>query len=124
MDECCICLSPLYYGYKLECNHMFHEICLEKCQQDLCPLCRQPFKLISNVYILYLESIIPFKTGFLFEQFPTLLKDCFAFKTINFMRMKICFQDITTRDKWFDKLNHNCEEIISCQKETLAINIR
>ena len=42
-DECMICLDPLDYAIKLECNHIYHRHCIDRMieyQIHLCPLCR------------------------------------------------------------------------------------
>jgi len=40
--ECCaICLEPLREtSVQLQCNHFFHELCIQQWQQQNCPLCR------------------------------------------------------------------------------------
>jgi len=40
MTECAICLECLNLPVKLNCNHSFCYECIIKCDNNLCPLCR------------------------------------------------------------------------------------
>jgi hypothetical protein len=126
-EECSICCELLYNSYKLECNHQFHENCLENCKKDVCPLCRKPFNLITDVYILELTISISINKYILFKSFPPLQRETFKvdINSVNSANSIIilCFQCLEIRDKWFTFFN--CQkEITKCTKKDIKVNIR
>lgn len=40
-DDCPICMEKLEKCVKTQCSHYFHYDCIEKINDNLCPLCRQ-----------------------------------------------------------------------------------
>ena len=124
-DECSICCEPLYEGYTLDCKHSFHEECLENCRTDVCPLCRKPFTLLADVYILTLKCGEPINKPILFREFPVLQPDTFNIFNTENSRNEVILQFYTSdkRDKWFTHFNQY-NEILSCTKHDIQINVR
>ena len=58
VDDCAICIDELKKGLicTLNCKHIFHCCCLNRLEQNICPICRTPFpthdvnKVIDNHY--------------------------------------------------------------------------
>jgi hypothetical protein len=124
MEECCICYETLYSGHKLECGHLFHENCIEQCKKDVCPLCRQPFKLITNIYILELTTAIQINKNILIHSFPTLEKETFNIIIKPEYIIVLYFQFSERRDKWFNYFTPFKKEIIKLDKSDIKIDIR
>lgn len=127
--ECAICYEELRGGYKLECGHAFHECCIELCRKDTCPLCRRPFKLIADAYILELCFIGKVNKYALFRAFPRL--EIKTYRVVNKSETKIdlYFEILEERDKWFDLFSQSGSEgeeneIKSCKKTDIKIDVR
>ena len=122
-EECSICYETLYGGYTLECGHRFHEECIECCKRDVCPLCRRPFRLITEIYQLELECKNKIDQKILFRAFPVLESQTFLVinKTKNIINLS--FQFLERRDEWFHFFNGK-EEVIKLSKKDINVDIR
>jgi hypothetical protein len=53
INNCPICLEPVYHGITLRCRHTYHTTCFYNCivyNYKECCICREPFKY--NIYCL------------------------------------------------------------------------
>jgi len=115
--ECAICLTSLLNPYTLPCNHSFHEDCIERVHNELCPLCRTPYKLSVDIYVMSLAFVIdkPYTSIYqiLLQNYPELFKDAVKVFCLNknirqpSTQPKIIifyFREKQLRDLWWSRL--------------------
>lgn len=123
MEECAICNDSLYGGHKLDCGHTFHENCIELCQKDNCPLCRRPFNLIADIYVLEICFYNKLNKMQLFYHYPKLKQETFQVITKSEKELVLYFQFLERRDKRYQKFCKE-EEIQNLQKFDKKIDVR
>ena len=101
--ECAICLDRLRVPYTLPCNHSFHESCIEQCINEVCPLCRSPFHLSVDIYVLVLSFHRPINKAN-FRVYPDLLLDAVKCFNVKSKVIVFYFREKELRDLWWSRL--------------------